>query len=98
MARRPINKQSPKEYMDCPSCLIRLSKVSLRRHVRQCGKITSRSQTMLADSMRATFDLHKIAHPVLKEDIFPSMKNDVCTQVLEKDYLAILYGNKLVSK
>lgn len=52
----------------------------------------------MADSSRVTFDLHKIAHAILKEHVFPNMKNDLCTQVLRKDYLAILYGNKLVSK
>lgn len=69
------------EYMDCPSCLVRIPKVLGFR-------------ATLADRMRATFDLHKIAHPVLKEHVFPSMKNDLRTQVLRKDYLAILYGNK----
>lgn len=98
VARRPINKSCPKEYMDCPVCLIRISKISLRRHVRKCNMSILSTRTTQIDSRRVTFDLHKVADPILKDHVFPAMRNDLCTQVIRKDYLAILYGNKLVAK
>ncbi|KAG5888124.1 hypothetical protein JTB14_019895 [Gonioctena quinquepunctata] len=99
VARRPINKQCPKEYMDCPICFVRLSKVSIRRHIRKCNPSNlTRKRSCQVDSKRVTFDLHKMADPILKEHVFPVLKNDLCTQVLRKDILVILYGNKLVAK
>ncbi|KAG5865759.1 hypothetical protein JTB14_025731 [Gonioctena quinquepunctata] len=99
VARRPINKQCPKEYMDCPICFVRLSKISLRRHIRKCNPsdVTGKRNSQV-DSKKVTFDLHKIADPILKEHVFPVLKNDLCSQVLRKDELVILYGNKLVAK
>lgn len=37
VARRCHRKNQPNEYTDCPSCFMRVSKLSLRRHYRKCN-------------------------------------------------------------
>ncbi|CAH1173849.1 unnamed protein product [Phaedon cochleariae] len=99
VARRSINKASPREYTDCPSCLVRVSKVSLRRHYRKCNANTQdNTRDTYVKSKRVTLSLHPLAHSILKDHIFPVFRNDANIRVIRNDYLAILYGNKLVAK
>lgn len=78
---RPTNKQHPKEYRDCPNCLKETRNINIER----------RQKTQIAS------DFHKIADPILKEQEFSVLRNDLCTKFLRKDYLLILYANKLVA-
>lgn len=101
VARRCHRKNEPDVYTDCPSCLMRVSKLTLRKHYRKCDdnydpKLTTRDTYV--KSKIVTLPLHPLACPVLKTQIFPYFRNDESIQVIRNDYLAILYGNKLVAK
>lgn len=101
VARRCHRKNEPNEYTDCPSCLMRVSKLSLRRHYRKCiGNVDMNvtSRDTYVKSKIVTLPIHPSACPVLKTQIFPYFRNDEAIQIIRNDYLAILYGNKLVTK
>lgn len=100
VARRSVNKSDSREYMDRPSCLARLSLFTLRRHYRYCtGVVTNANKRNTHQkSKKITFDLHPHADHIVRNHIFPVFENDYCIKLIRKDFLAILYGNKMVEK
>lgn len=101
VARRSHRKNEPKEYTDCPTCFMRLSKISLWKHSKKCNENynpNATSRDTYAKSKSVTLPLHSSACTVLRTEIFPYFRNDEFVEIIRNDYLAILYGNKLVAK
>ena len=62
----------------------RFSKRTLRIHLSKC-----------VESRKLTRYVHSVANNILKNKIFPGLRNDEVTKVVRFDELIIKFGNKL---
>ncbi|KAF5275540.1 hypothetical protein FQR65_LT16598 [Abscondita terminalis] len=94
-SRRRRNNDT--EYLPCGSCKGFFSKNSLRRHFNRCVGEKKTENCMVA-SKRIFGKIHHKASEVLKEKVFPILREDEITNTIRFDELIILYGNKMCQK
>lgn len=101
MTRRPNEKFSadPRHFSVCPKCKAFYSKNSIRRHYVKCDKGAILGDKSLQVKSRAVHgQIHKKASFVMKNKIFPKLRDDDVTRIIRYDELAIIFGNKLTEK
>lgn len=99
--RRPNNnsKKDATDFSICPQCKGNYAKSAIRHHYKRCSKKDStKDRSILSKSRRITCRIHESASVILRDRVFPTMKDDSVTRVIRYDELAIDYGNKLCEK
>lgn len=86
----------PEHYVPCPTCKGYYSKLSLRRHYQTCTATSTRGLT--ANLRKMESNISKLATGLLKDEVFPYMREGNVKDAIRHDQLAILYGNKMCSK
>ncbi|XP_024875325.1 uncharacterized protein LOC112456803, partial [Temnothorax curvispinosus] len=99
--RRPNSEKNKNatDFSICPQCKSNYSKSALRHHYRRCTKKNSTDhKAILSKSRRISCRIHESASKILRDRVFPTMKDDSVSKVIRYDELAIDYGNKLCEK
>lgn len=99
--RRPNTKHNKNatNFSTCSNCKGSYSTSAIRHHYRRCTKLNSaKNRTVLSKSRRITGRIHESSCKILRERVFPTMRNDSVTKVIRYDELAINFGNKLCEK
>lgn len=101
VSRRPTKEydRAPEHYKVCPSCKGFYSKKTIRRHFIKCdSQYISYDKSLSIKSNIVHGRIHHKASLVLKNKVFPRLRDDMVTKVIRYDELAILFGNKLTEK
>ncbi|KAG5865951.1 hypothetical protein JTB14_012181 [Gonioctena quinquepunctata] len=89
----------PDDYMACPCCKILLKKESLRKHLKICPENhTGSIRGMMQQSRALTDILHQRANLIVKQYIFPALRQGIVKETIRFDSLLILYINELSVK
>ncbi|XP_066596013.1 uncharacterized protein [Prorops nasuta] len=99
--RRPNEKLNKRavDFAFCPQCKGSYSKSSLRYHFRTCNKKRNKSnRNILTKSRQTAGRIHEVACDVLRQRVFPTLREDTITKTIRYDELCILFGNKLCDK
>ncbi|XP_025268564.1 uncharacterized protein LOC112639306 [Camponotus floridanus] len=99
--RRPNVKynKNASDFSICPQCKGNYSKSALRHHYRRCNKRNSTyNRTILSKSRKITGRIHESACKILRERVFPTLRDDDVTRIIRYDELAINFANKLCEK
>lgn len=99
--RRPNTKfnKNATDFAICPECKGSYSKSAIRHHHKRCRKKSSaRNRTLLSKSRKITGRIHESACAVLRDLVFPTLKDDKIVKAIRYDELAIDFGNKLCEK
>lgn len=83
----------------CPYCKGMFSKSTIRKHYAKCipsYQKGSRSVSVLSKRVHAR--VHKSASPILRDRIFPVMREDDVTNIIRYDELVVAFGNTLCLK
>ncbi|XP_074036111.1 uncharacterized protein isoform X2 [Leptinotarsa decemlineata] len=91
------------EYVPCAKCLGYYSKVSIRKHFRKCSdgdqiKNSSNQRNVLVLGRKIRSDISPKANSIVRNNIFPILRQDNITSPLRYDDLVITYANKLTVK
>lgn len=100
VCRRPSTNapRMAKDYKVCQKCKGFYSKNNIRHHAKKCfGYNGSKSRTLLVFGRKILGRIHADACKLLREVIFPVMREDEVVRLIRYDALVILYGNKLCS-
>ncbi|KAF5305361.1 hypothetical protein FQR65_LT18706 [Abscondita terminalis] len=88
-----------KDYLPCPFCAAYFRKDTLRIHAKNCTPKTSKDdRTVRVLSRTLLSEIHPRASDILKNKIFPVLRDDDCVHIIRYDVLTILFGNHLSSK
>lgn len=99
VSRRPLRNKKVNEFKVCPKCKDFFSKYSLRRHFKRCNpEAVSHDRTLSEQSRVVHGQIHRKACTILRNQIFPKLREDSITKIIAYDELAIIYGNKLTEK
>lgn len=97
--RRPKYNKNASDFSICPQCKGNYSKSAIRHHYRRCSKQNStNNRTILAKSRKITGRIHESACKILRQRVFPILRDDNVSRVIRYDELAINYANKLCEK
>lgn len=99
--RRPNAKhnKNASDFSICPQCKGNYSKSALRHHYKRCSKRNSiYNRTILSKSRKITGRIHESACKILRERVFPTLRDDDVTRIIRYDELAINFANKLCEK
>lgn len=99
VCRRPQRKlrRVATDFTCCIKCKGFFTKNNIRHHFRQCsGRKVFRAVQVLG--RKITGRIHNNASNVLKNVIFPVLRDDLITRSIRYDQLLITYGNKLAVK
>lgn len=98
VCRRPnatVPRQA-KDYKVCQKCKGFYLKNNIRHHAKKCfGYNGSKSRTLLVYGRKILGRIHSDACKLLREVIFPVMREDDVVRLIRYDTLIIAYGNKL---
>lgn len=95
---RKDNPRSEKHYMVCPNCKGYISKLTLRRHYRQCSSTKKGTREICIMSRKIQGDVGIQAGTILRNEVFPLLRDDEVTNVIRYDSIILLYGNQLCLK
>ncbi|XP_018312232.1 uncharacterized protein, partial [Mycetomoellerius zeteki] len=95
VSRRPnenINKTAT-DFAPCPKCCGYFAKHTLRHHVRKCSKKDFRkNKIIMTMSRKVARRIHQRANELLRNVVFPIMRDDTVTRIVRYDELLIIYG------
>lgn len=99
IARRPKNalNKSAKDFRACANCRGFFSKQTFRVHFRSCTGIDNKTHgiaTLLSKKM--TGRIHPKASQVVKNQLFPPLRNEDVSRAIRFDEFVIIYSNKMV--
>lgn len=102
VGRRPNKhscEKSANSYVACPNCYKFVVKLNLRHHYKICSNDKpTNCRGIVAQSRRIMGRMHKSANSVVKDSIFPYLRDDDITAEILYDELIILYANTLSEK
>lgn len=98
VSRRPNTVKSGINYKVCPNCRGFFSKSTLRRHYVKCVATPKRTRNVIIQSRMVQGLIHSKASDILKNEIFPVLREDDVVRSIRYDELLILYGNKMCVK
>uniref|UniRef100_A0A6P7G5J9 Uncharacterized protein LOC114336163 n=1 Tax=Diabrotica virgifera virgifera TaxID=50390 RepID=A0A6P7G5J9_DIAVI len=93
-----VRRSSMGNKIPCPYCKGFYSKNNLRTHVKKYCSQVHREQNVQLLSRRILSNYHENACEILREEIFPSMRDDDITANITHDNLVIAYANQLATK
>jgi len=101
VCRRP-NEKSNKlatDFVACAKCKGFFTKNTIRDHSRSCfQKNFKKNKCIFVMGRKITARIHPSANEILKNMIFPVMREDEVVRIVRFDELLILFGNKLCTK
>lgn len=101
VARRPnaTKNRNARDFAACGNCKAFYSKRSLRVHFRICTGINcSKKRTVMVLGRKVSARLHNRASKIVREQLFPPLREDEIVRLIRYDELAILYANKMCEK
>lgn len=101
VARRPQEKFNRRatDFRACAKCKAFFSNATLRIHFKRCTGLSSHSKRhVVLLSKRVTSRLHPVASDIVKNQLFPPLREDDIVRKIRYDSLIILYANKMVQK
>ena len=101
VCRRPsANKPQPATHFKiCQNCKGFFSKNNLRHHAKRCfGHSGKTNRTLSVLGRKILGRIHPDASELLRQEIFPVLREDDIVRLIRYDRLIILYGNKLSAK
>lgn len=101
VTRRPMeNIQKSVECFEvCPYCKGFYSKKCIKKHFKLCLPEENRGhRNVRAEGRRILGKIHLKASEVMKNEIFPAMRDDLITRIIRFDELVILFGNNMCQK
>lgn len=101
VSRRPkgTSKKTADDYKPCPSCKGLFSKNTIRKHFPKCVPDWKKGNRLFYILGKRVYGkVHEKACKVLREIIFPSMREDEVIKIIRYDSLIISYGNNLCRK
>lgn len=99
VCRRPNEStaRAARDFFCCAGCKGFFTKNNIRHHFKQCtGKTVGRSVKILGRKVENR--IHKCANTILRNVVFPVLREDNITRLIRYDELLIIYGNKLCIK
>ena len=98
--RRPNQneKRTGQNFVSCSKCRGFYAKNNIRHHYCQCAKKKDNARNVLVEARKITGRIHEKASLVLRQDVFPTLRDDDIVRIIRYDKLIILYGNKLCKK
>lgn len=99
--RRPLqeNNRTPEHYVVCPACKGFYSKLTIRLHFRHCSKdYVKGDRNILVLGRVVRGRIHSKANLVLREKVFPVLRETPAVREIAYDELAIIYANKMCLK
>lgn len=100
VCRRPNqNKKTATDYQVCQHCKGFFSKTNLRHHAKKCFSYCgTKNRTLFVTGKKVLGRIHSEASNILRNEIFPVLREDDVVRNIRYDRLIILYGNKMCSK
>lgn len=101
VTRRPnaTKKRKAEDFIPCANCKGFFAKSSIRVHFKECTGVSSKStRFVMAQGRRIAARLHKKASRVVKEKLFPPLREDEIARIVRYDDLVITYANKMCDK
>ncbi|XP_039302307.1 uncharacterized protein LOC105204461 isoform X3 [Solenopsis invicta] len=98
VCRRPTEsgKKTACDFICCTGCKGFFSKSNIRQHFRKCTqRCVERSVNKLG---RIQDRIHECANSILRNEVFPVLREDDIIRLIRYDELLITYGNKLCVK
>lgn len=87
------------DYTCCSNCKGFYSKCTIRLHYKKCKTTYKKGvHEIMVMGRRITGYIHSCANKVLREIVFPVLKDDAVTRCIKYDELLILFGNKLCER
>ncbi|XP_012521933.1 uncharacterized protein LOC105828238 isoform X1 [Monomorium pharaonis] len=99
VCRRPTESgtKTACDFVCCAGCKGFFSKSSIRQHFRKCTqKVVARSVNKLGNIIQDR--IHECANSILRNVIFPVLREDDIIRLIRYDELVITYGNKMCLK
>lgn len=99
VCRRPTEsgKKTACDFICCAGCKGFFSKGSIRQHFRKCTqKTVGRSVNKLGRIIQGR--IHECANSILRNVVFPVLREDNIIRLIRYDELVITYGNKMCVK
>lgn len=100
VARRPQRKltKTAKDFKACGNCKAYYSKNSLRKHYKICKGVTTKSRLALYASKIAMRRVNAVASDVVRNELFPTLREDDVTRAIRYDELVVYWANKMCEK
>lgn len=98
LCRRQRKAKPQKICKPCPNCKGYFSIHVLRRHYRSCSGTQKGTRNITILSRQLEGNISKEAGAILKNEVFPVLKDDAVVNTIRYDKLLIKYGNKLCLK
>lgn len=101
VSRRPNAKKLRKatDFLPCVKCKAFFSKNSLRVHFKACTGISSaRNRCVIVTGKKIAARLHCTANKMVREKLFPPLRDDDIVDLIKYDELVIVYANKMCEK
>ncbi|KAJ8932666.1 hypothetical protein NQ314_014533 [Rhamnusium bicolor] len=98
VCRRPQTKKNRKSthYECCPKCKDYFSKITFKRHCDKClGNLKKNDRTVTVMGKRCRASVHSKASDILKNHVFPPLREDDVVRSIRYDEFVILYANLL---
>ncbi|XP_077256678.1 uncharacterized protein LOC143894360 [Temnothorax americanus] len=99
VCRRPTEskKRTARDFICCGGCKGSFTKNNIRHHFKECTqKAIGRSVKILGRKVEGR--IHQCANSILRNVVFPVLKEDDIIRLIRYDELLIIYGNKLCVK
>ncbi|XP_036150600.1 GATA zinc finger domain-containing protein 14-like [Monomorium pharaonis] len=99
VCRRPTEsrKKAAHDFICCAGCKGFFTKNNIRHHFKQCTKkIVGRTVKVLGRKVQGR--IHESANSILRNVVFPILREDDIIRLIRYDELLITYGNKLCIK
>ena len=101
VCRRPNGKfkKDATHFVICGKCKGFYSKNTLRHHVVKCTKgVSKNSRSILVMGRKISSRIHESASKLLRQMVFPVLREDEIVRLIRYDMLIISLGNKLCEK
>ncbi|XP_074028803.1 uncharacterized protein [Leptinotarsa decemlineata] len=99
VSRRTKYVKQSSDYKICPYCKGMFSKNTIRKHYAKCIPSHEKgNKKMSILSKRVHAKVHKTASSILRDHIFPVMREDDVTNIIRYDELVVAFGNSLCCK
>ncbi|KYM98504.1 hypothetical protein ALC62_10782, partial [Cyphomyrmex costatus] len=99
VCRRPTEsrKKTARDFICCAGCKGYFTKNNILHHFKECTqKPVGRYVKVLGRKIQGR--IHKSANSILRNIVFPILREDDVTRLIRYDELLIIYGNKLCAK
>ncbi|KAL3289323.1 hypothetical protein HHI36_003753 [Cryptolaemus montrouzieri] len=101
VSRRPqaVKNRNVRYFKPCSNCKAFFSKNTLRVHFSKCsGKSSLKRRFALLSSKKICSRIHKKASDMVRQNVFPPLRQDEVTRVISYDELFITFANNMTER